>query len=105
MRVTESTGSLKMSLLYIKYEVEITNRLPTNTRYQTRISGPLLDRIDIRVEVSPVEFERPGDDPLRETAATIRARLEAARERQRTVTYVAGMERSRPAHLAETIQY
>jgi magnesium chelatase family protein len=57
--------------------------MSTITRYQKRISGPLLDRIDIHIEVPRVEYEKLADDRLGETSATIRARVEAARERQR----------------------
>jgi magnesium chelatase family protein len=53
------------------------------TRYQKRISGPLLDRIDIHIEVPRVEYEKLSDDRLGEPSAAIRARVEAARERQR----------------------
>jgi magnesium chelatase family protein len=53
------------------------------SRYQKRISGPLLDRIDIHVEVPRVEFEKLADTRRGEPSAAIRARVEAARERQR----------------------
>ncbi len=53
------------------------------SRYQKRISGPLLDRIDIHIEVPRVEYEKLSDDRLGEPSAAIRARVEAARERQR----------------------
>ncbi|MER3544034.1 MAG: magnesium chelatase [Chloroflexota bacterium] len=53
------------------------------TRYQKRISGPLLDRIDIHVEVPRVEYEKLTSDRLGEPSVAIRARVEAARERQR----------------------
>ena len=52
------------------------------TRYQKRISGPLLDRIDIHVEVPRVEYEKLSDDRLGEASAAIRGRVAAARERQ-----------------------
>ena len=52
------------------------------TRYQKRISGPLLDRIDIHIEVPRVEYERLSDDRLGEPSGDIRQRVEAARERQ-----------------------
>ena len=52
------------------------------TRYQKRISGPLLDRIDIHVEVPMVDFEKLGDDRLGESSTVIRERVEAARQRQ-----------------------
>ncbi len=51
-------------------------------RYQKRISGPLLDRIDIHVEVPRVDYEKLADKRQAETSATIRARVQAARERQ-----------------------
>jgi magnesium chelatase family protein len=60
------------------------------SRYQKRISGPLLDRIDIHIEVPRVEYEKLSDDRLGEPSAllsqrtgVIRERVEAARERQR----------------------
>ena len=53
------------------------------TRYQKRISGPLLDRIDIHVEVPRVEFEKLADDRLGETSDAVRERIEVARRRQR----------------------
>ena len=53
------------------------------TRYQKRISGPLLDRIDIHVEVPRVDYDKLREDRLGEPSATIQARVEAARERQR----------------------
>jgi len=52
------------------------------SRYQKRISGPLLDRIDIHMEVPRVEYEKLSDDRLGEPSAAIRERVEAARERQ-----------------------
>ena len=54
----------------------------TITRYQKRISGPLLDRIDIHVEVPFVDFEKLGDDRLGEPSENIQKRVEAARQRQ-----------------------
>ena len=53
------------------------------TRYQKRISGPLLDRIDIHVEVPRVEYEKLSDNRLGESSAHIRERVERAREIQR----------------------
>ncbi len=52
------------------------------SRYQKRISGPLLDRIDIHIEVPRVEYEKLSDDRLGEPSEAIRRRVEAARERQ-----------------------
>ncbi len=51
-------------------------------KYQRRISGPLLDRIDIHVEVPRVEYEKLADQRQVERSATIRERVQAARERQ-----------------------
>jgi len=51
-------------------------------RYQKRISGPLLDRIDIHVEVPRVDYEKLADKRQMESSTTIRARVQAARERQ-----------------------
>jgi magnesium chelatase family protein len=52
------------------------------TRYQKRISGPLLDRIDIHIEVPRVDREKLSSDRLGESSASIRERVQAARERQ-----------------------
>jgi magnesium chelatase family protein len=59
------------------------------SRYQKRLSGPLLDRIDIHVEVPRVPFQKLSDERRGETSASIRARVEAARARQ-TVRFAAG---------------
>lgn len=53
------------------------------SKYQKRISGPLLDRIDIFVEVPRVEYEKLADDRLGEKSAVVRVRVEKAREIQR----------------------
>ena len=52
------------------------------SRYQKRISGPLMDRIDIFVEVPPVEYEKLVDDGPAEDSAVIRERVEQARTLQ-----------------------
>jgi magnesium chelatase family protein len=51
-------------------------------RYQKRISGPLLDRIDIHTEVPRVDYEKLSGDRLGEKSETIRARVDTARARQ-----------------------
>lgn len=51
-------------------------------RYQKRISGPLMDRIDIHLEVKRVPFQKLADVAQGETSAVIRQRVEAARQRQ-----------------------
>jgi magnesium chelatase family protein len=53
------------------------------TKYQKRISGPLLDRIDIHIEVPRVEYDKLSDERLGEPSAAVQERVEAARERQR----------------------
>jgi magnesium chelatase family protein len=53
------------------------------TKYQKRISGPLLDRIDIHIQVPRVEYEKLSDNRLGESSAVIRQRVEKARQRQR----------------------
>ena len=53
------------------------------TKYQKRISGPLLDRIDIHIEVPRVDYEKLSGDRLGETSDAIRARVQAARDKQR----------------------
>jgi len=52
------------------------------TRYRNRISGPLLDRIDIHVEVPTVQYKDLSALPTGDTSATIRARVNKAREIQ-----------------------
>jgi magnesium chelatase family protein len=52
-------------------------------RYQKRLSGPLLDRIDLHVEVPRVEYEKLVGDGRTERSGTVRTRVEQARERQR----------------------
>jgi magnesium chelatase family protein len=51
-------------------------------RYLSKISGPLLDRIDIHIEVTPVPFEKLSDDRGGESSWEIRTRVTAARELQ-----------------------
>jgi magnesium chelatase family protein len=53
------------------------------TRYQKRISGPMIDRIDIHVEVPRVEFAKLADPEPGESSSAVRARVEAARARAR----------------------
>lgn len=53
------------------------------SKYQKRISGPMLDRMDIHVEVPRVAYDKLAGDGHGETSAEIRTRVEAARARQR----------------------
>jgi len=51
-------------------------------KYMSKISGPLLDRIDLHVEVTPVNFNELSSDRLAEKSELIRERVIAAREIQ-----------------------
>jgi len=51
-------------------------------RYLSKISGPLLDRIDIHIEVTPVPFEKLSEERKGEGSVEIRKRVTAAREIQ-----------------------
>ena len=52
------------------------------SRYLGRISGPLLDRIDIHMEVLPVEYEQLKSTRKEESSAAVRERVSAARKIQ-----------------------
>ncbi len=52
-------------------------------RYRNRLSGPILDRIDLRVHVPRVPYERLRDETRAESSSAVRARVSAARERMR----------------------
>jgi len=64
-------------------EKECTCSVSMIKSYQKRISGPLLDRIDIHVEVPRVPFEKLSDKRTGESSATVRERVEKARAIQR----------------------
>ena len=49
------------------------------TKYQKRISGPVLDYIDIHIEVPRVDYEKLSGDRAEESSEAIRARVQAAR--------------------------
>ena len=51
-------------------------------KYLSKISGPLLDRIDIQIEVSPVQFDDMASNVPSESSASIRERVVRAREVQ-----------------------
>lgn len=48
-------------------------------KYMNRISGPLLDRIDIQIEIVPVPFEKISERQLAESSAVVRERVIRAR--------------------------
>lgn len=52
-------------------------------RYLNRISGPLLDRFDIHVEVPPVKFDELRSSEITESSAEIKKRVDGARKIQR----------------------
>jgi magnesium chelatase family protein len=60
-----------------------TCSLGTVSKYQKQISGPLLDRIDIHIQVPRVAYEKLSDSRLGEDSVTVQARVEAARQIQR----------------------
>lgn len=51
-------------------------------RYLARVSGPLLDRFDLQIEVPPVDYEQLSSYRPSESSAAIRERVCAAREKQ-----------------------
>lgn len=63
-------------------DAPVTTSQQEMQRYMGKISGPLLDRIDIHIEVTPVPFEKLSDERKAESSAEIRHRVIAARERQ-----------------------
>ena len=52
------------------------------SRYQRRISGPFIDRVDIFIEVPHIDYEKLADDRLGEPSAKVQTRIKAARSRQ-----------------------
>ena len=66
-------------------------------QYHSRISGPLLDRIDIIVEVPALDFDELKSKPTGESSAAVKARVDAARNIQRS--RFAGSETSCNAYM------
>ena len=74
------------------------------TRYQKRISGPLLDRFDIHMDVPRVDYEKLASDRAGESSAAVRTRVLAARERQQARFDTSGLTCNAdmgPAHIRE----
>lgn len=69
------------------YHGDPSNRCACNSgmveRYLSRVSGPLLDRIDIHLQVPAVAYRDLAGDRTEESSAHIRERVEAARQIQR----------------------
>jgi len=63
-------------------DAPVTSSPAEMQRYLSKISGPLLDRIDIHIEVTPVPFEKLSEEQLAEPSKAIRERVTNARELQ-----------------------
>ena len=63
-------------------DAPITTSPAEMQRYLSKISGPLLDRIDIHIEVTPVPFDKLADTRRAESSTVIRQRVMAARDIQ-----------------------
>ena len=77
------------------------------SRYQHRISGPFVDRVDIFVEVPHIEYEKLADNRLGERSERVRARVENARLIQRkrfSGTKIACNSEMSPAEVRECCQ-
>ncbi len=77
----------------------------TVTKYQKRISGPLLDRIDIHIQVPRVEYEKLSDSRLGEKSSVVQQRVETARQIQRQRFTGTGIACNADMHPAEVRQY
>lgn len=77
------------------------------SRYQRRISGPFIDRVDIFVEVPHIEYEKLADSRLGEKSEKVKARVESARAIQRRRfkgTKIASNSEMTPAAVREFCQ-
>lgn len=63
-------------------DAPVTSSPSEMQRYLGKISGPLLDRIDIHIEVTPVPFDKLSDDRKGESSVAIRRRVTRARNLQ-----------------------
>lgn len=63
-------------------DAPVTSSPAEMQRYLSKISGPLLDRIDIHIEVTPVPFEKLSEERKGESSIAIRERVTKAREIQ-----------------------
>ena len=63
-------------------DAPVTSSPAEMQRYLSKISGPLLDRIDIHIEVTPVPFDKLSEERKGESSVEIRKRVTAAREQQ-----------------------
>jgi magnesium chelatase family protein len=74
-------------------------------KYVAKLSGPLLDRIDLQIEVGRVTFSEISEGPLMESSAAIRARVVAARELQRERYASIGLESNAELASAQVREY
>lgn len=63
-------------------DAPVTSSPAEMQRYLSKISGPLLDRIDIHIEVNPVPFEKLSEETISEPSVAIRERVTMARNIQ-----------------------
>ncbi|WGD34688.1 YifB family Mg chelatase-like AAA ATPase [Olleya sp. YS] len=63
-------------------DAPVTSSPAEMQRYLSKISGPLLDRIDIHIEVTPVPFEKLSEERKGESSVEIRKRVTEARQLQ-----------------------
>lgn len=63
-------------------DAPVTSSPADMQRYLSKISGPLLDRIDIHIEVTPVPFDKLSEERRGESSKDIRKRVTKAREKQ-----------------------
>lgn len=69
---------------YFPDDPQNTSTLAEMQRYMNKISGPLLDRIDLHIEVTPVPFDDLSKDRTGEKSEEVRKRVIAARKIQTT---------------------
>ncbi len=77
----------------------------TVTKYQRRISGPLMDRIDIHVDVPRVDYEKLSETRQGESSETVSRRVEAARQIQRERFNGTALTCNADMHPAQVRQY
>jgi magnesium chelatase family protein len=77
------------------------------TKYQKRISGPLLDRIDIHIDVPRVDYEKLSGYRIGESSEAIQMRVQAARDLQnkRVTTNGSGIVCNTNMHVGEIRQF